>query len=428
MSNILKASGKEESIIVNNQCIKYMYKKAKYDTHSLIVVFSGFGGKSQFTYDFKSSLVSNRSHVLWIKDDFFNNGHSTYYLDPIRDGKSSGKLELAIISFINSVLDQLQLSKDQCTLLGCSKGASSALYYGIKYDFKNLVLSAPVFLIGSSVSGKIPLLRPKPNATFLLEHIDNSSNINFLDRYIIDALEKDNFIDRNIYLFVSKVDPRYNEQEKPFLHYFIKYTNFNYIESLSPLVRTHQDVTSHNTPLILSILGCLSFNFPPNFRYSFIGEETNINVSYKNEIVFDLRELYFKNGKLFIAGIYFFRGIECKNYTDLDYKLLLESDEKESYVIPLAKGNRPSISKEFYDKTFINYDKAFFCTTGHKGLDISFIEIGTYKVSVLLTMKSGEKDTKVLPFNPSIKPTEMCVDNKFFNTKNKNSVYYLEVC
>ena len=56
----------------------YKYKPRKYDNKHLIIVFSGFGGVSEFTYDFQNSLDNCPAHILWIKDCFYS--HCSYYL------------------------------------------------------------------------------------------------------------------------------------------------------------------------------------------------------------------------------------------------------------------------------------------------------------------------------------------------------------
>ena len=63
-----------KKINVNGITITYMIRRAvkKKDWRSLIVIFSGFRAKSNFTYDFSGNALSNiYADVLWIKDNFF---------------------------------------------------------------------------------------------------------------------------------------------------------------------------------------------------------------------------------------------------------------------------------------------------------------------------------------------------------------------
>ena len=81
---------------------KYIFKKRKYDNNSMIVVFSGFGGTGNFTYDFKNVLNEIHSNVLWIKDDFF--GDAAYY------HSVNGKEIHSIVN--NFILDIAQKNKE----------------------------------------------------------------------------------------------------------------------------------------------------------------------------------------------------------------------------------------------------------------------------------------------------------------------------
>lgn len=318
-------SGKEEKIKFKEFDFKYILKERTYDTNHLIVVFSGFGGKSNFTYDFLNALQSSRSYVLWIKDDFYDNNKATYYLDPIY--LNTNNLEIAIVGFIETLLDYLKIDRRNCTFLGCSKGGSSALYYGVKYNFKNILVSAPTLLIGSSVAGISPKGNVKNMAKFLLGEELKRENIELIDNKIISAIETDDDFDKNIYLLSSKADPKYSDQIKPFLGYFHQYYNFNFLESKSVLVRTHQDVTYHNAPLILSILGCLTFNSTISFKNSVIyGDELDRSVEITKKPFIKIRRLNFdEKGFFYPEGVFFLKGVPCAEYRDLNYVLKLKS-------------------------------------------------------------------------------------------------------
>ncbi|MGP4963611.1 hypothetical protein [Psychrobacter celer] len=391
---MFKISGKEEVLNFSGFDFKYILKNRSYDTNHLIVVFSGFGAKSNFTYDFKKSLQSNRSYVLWIKDDFYGNNQATYYLDP--PYKNTTSLEQAIIQFIKEVMSFLEV--ENCTLLGASKGGSSALYYGIKYNFKNILVSAPTLLIGSSVAGIIPKGNPKAVAKFMLGDSLSRENTLKLDSYILEAIKDDQNLDKNIYLLSSPADNRYNGQIAPFLGLFYKYFNFNYIESHSVLVRKHQDVTSYNAPLILSILNCLTFNLTTTFTNSIIsGDRSDAVEEITKEPILEVNKLGFDSaGRFYPEGIFFLRGLSCANYSDLKYELKLKAKDKDyEYITSLAKDNDTNISKKYYNKAFINYDKAHFCTFKHQGLDLSEVPDGSYQLFIKIQMATG--DTCELP-------------------------------
>lgn len=411
-------SAQEEKIDYEGFTFKYILKNRKYDTNHLIVVFSGFGTKSSFTYDFLNTLKSSRAYVLWIKDDFYDNGKATYYIDPVYS--DSNKLEQAISRFLDKTLDFLNVNRENCTLLGASKGGSSALFYGIKYNFKNILLSAPTLLIGSSVAGVIPKGPIKSPAKFMLGSDLSSDNIKELDSRILNKIENDTDYDRNIYLISSKADDRYLGQVQPFLGCFHKYFNFNFIESRSVLVRSHQDVTSHNAPLIMSILGGLSYNLPPLFKNSIIHEDKLCKVmNITREPVLRADKISFDdNGLFYVEGVFFLRGVPCAYYHDLRYILKLKSPTK-NYEILLAKDNKPQISKNYYAGTFVNYDKAYFCTKKHEGLNMSHISPGVYQLYIEINMITGEISEVPLRVNVSI-------DNNNSNNKYTESIFTKE--
>lgn len=399
-------TGKEENIKFDGFTFKYILKNRSYDTNHLIVVFSGFGGKSVFNYDFLKALQSNRAYVLWIKDDFFDNGLATFYLDPI--AQSEKKLEKAIIKFLYKILAYLNLNKENCTLLGCSKGGAGALFYGIKYNFTNILVSAPTILVGSSVASK-KSTESRKNAEFMLGKDVDRLSVQKIDSLIVDNLNNDTELDKNIYLLSSKADRRHTKQVEPFISTFIKYNNFNYIESTSVLVRKHQDVTTHNAPLILGILNTLAFNLKPFFTKNVAyGDAYDKVAEITKDPVLDIKILNLDtDGSLYIEGVYFLRGLSCSNYSDLSYTLKFNSYEN-SYEIGLDKDNKPIITKSYYKDAFVNYDKAYFCSKEYKGINTSNIKPGTYRLSISILMYTTEysHENSLVSVEPKYNVTE----------------------
>lgn len=414
-------SNKEVSLEYMGYNFKYILKKRKYDNNSLIIVFSGFGAKSDFTYDFLSSLKTTRASVLWIKDDFHNNSHATYYLDKF----NNTGLEESIINFIYEALKYLQVEKDKCILLGCSKGGASALYYGLKYNFKNILVSAPTTLVGSSIAGITTNGKPRSCANFIMDGEINESKIKNLDNRFLNVLENDINLNKNIFLISSKADPRHSFQIEPFLNKFSKYLNFNYIESQSCLVRSHQDVTFFNAPLILSILNCLTFNLEFKFLNNItMGDSKDKKAKITKEPVLNVQSLDFdENNNLHPKGVFFLRGLECKEYEDLEYRLIFRS-EKNEFIYRLARDNKSSITKDYYEDAFVNYDKAFFCTKRYQGLSINDMTPGLYQIYIKIIMKNGEQQE--VPLNYKFENSIISF-NKKFELLNLKEYTYISV-
>ena len=362
--------------------------------------------------------------MLWIKDDFYDNNRASYYMDP--PTLKGNKLESAMVKFINSALRFLNLSYDNCTLLGCSKGGSAVMYYGITYNFKNILVSAPGFLIGSYVAGIIPKQRPRAPAKFMLGDNLDSSNIDKLDKKIVEAIKQDTYLDRNIYLIGSNADPKYIGQVKPFLGLFHKYRNFNLIESQSILVRNHMDVTYFNAPIILSILNCFSFNLLPSFNNSIIqGDSLYKKSNFDSNPVLKVQKMYFdERGFIFPEGVFFLRGIPFTDFKDFKYILKLKSKEN-SYNISLAKKTDQMTMKMYYKDSFVNYDKANFCTFNHKGINLSHIEPGVYQLFIEIKLVKTGKSCEI-PFymKPSMNTESIgkIVTQKVYSENNR--VFY----
>ncbi len=411
----------EQYITLNNIELTYLFKEKKYDSNHLIVVFSGFGGKSQFTYDFKNALSLVRANVLWIKDDFHKKTYASYYLDPINSEKKT--IENAVHDLILLILKKCNLTKEHCTFLGCSKGGAAALYYGLKYNIKNLVVSAPSLLIGSSISGKIPKRKAKVMAEHLLGSI-NDDSIQKLDSLILTALTEDKELDKNIYLLAAKVDPLFDGHIKPYLHEFLKYRNFNYIQSDSVFITSHPDVTSHNAPLIVSILTQLSFNLIPTYTTSIIsGEPLDLISQPSLEPVVELHSLTFdKSGKLYPEGVGLLRGVHCPEYADVNYNLVFKTESK-SYKVRLAKSHKPKLSLSFYKDRFVNYSKNFFCSAAYSGLLLDSIPEGEYMLLLEIITPQAIRIEPLKPSPQTLIDTPKELKNKLLFTKN-NAIYY----
>lgn len=90
----------------------------------------------------------------------------------------------------------------------------------------------------------------------------------------------------------------------------------------------------------------------------------------------DLQRFEIKGSVLFIEGIGIIEGVNAKEWSDIGYSLLFLSSDNV-YEKPLAKDHRPSVTAQ-YAKNGENYDKCWFTTKAHAGVDISDIPLGQY--------------------------------------------------
>lgn len=369
----------EEEFLISDVRIKYMYKKRKYDNQHLLIIFSGFGGTNEFTYDFVNSLKDAPSHILWIKDDF--EGHCCYYLCKGMDFK----IESAVYDFILQKISSLGLEKSQCTLAGFSKGGTAALYFGLKYNFTNIISTVPQFHIGSYVHRGW-----KDVAKHMLGDI-TQNNINRLDNVLPKALSADVNLQKNIYLLTSESDNQYIPEIKPYLAEFIKYTNFNLFISKSKLVREHKNVTAHHVPLLISLFYSLAQGAAPRYGYvELLGDNNKPPADPIYEPITILKKIRIESGFMFPEGVCVIKGLSCSEYSDISHKLICEGDAG-SFEWDLAKDHLPRLTRDLYDDHFVNYDKGWFCSYRYKGLDISNLPQGKYTISITVTCQGVTK-------------------------------------
>lgn len=359
---------------VNGIDVIYKHKKRKWDTKHLIVIFSGFG-VGEFSYDFENALSECPAEVIWIKDCF--NNHCSYYV--CRNFEFD--VENAVINFIEMKLKDLKLEKEHCTLAGFSKGGSAALYFGIKYDFKNILSTVPQFYIGSYAKNIWPAVAQNMMGEITDEKVE------YLDQLIPKVIKEDENRSKNIYLLTSPADKQYKSEVVPNINLLEKYDNFNLLITNSVLVRQHNQVTSHHVPLILSIFYSLCVGATPKYgkRIDLITDHTGKPNEIEHEHIIFLNNLKIDcNGVLFIKGVSIISGKECPSLGDIKSELILQVGLNE-LVIPLESVNDANTTRMLYAGYFMNYDNGSFGTPLKKGIDIKCIPNGKYKAYIKTT-------------------------------------------
>lgn len=112
--------------------------------------------------------------------------------------------------------------------------------------------------------------------------------------------------------------------------------------------------------------------------------------SSMQDTVIDLQDFKLVKNTLFVEGIGIITGQNAKEYSDIDYKLIIEG-ESGKYVKRLGKANRPDLTKIYAKGLPFSYDKCWFATPNYKGVDIAEIPIGTYKLALKITVNGFEK-------------------------------------
>lgn len=367
---------KENKVIIDGVEIHYLRKPGKYDTNHLVVVFSGFSGDGKPIYNYNNALLSCPSDVLWIKDSF--EGGESYYLCC----KGLLNVESSIYKFISGVLNELNLTHNDCTLLGGSKGGSAALYYGMKYNFSNIIATVPQFFIGTYV---------EIDWNYAFKHMMGNKNPTeiialqeSLDSLIINAIQNSN-PEKNIYLITSFADPQYETEIKDNIELFQRFDNFNILYANSSLISKHNQVNRHIVSITMSITALTAKGIAPKFNTNEIKyRKKDVNEPEFLKPYVELRDFSISNNRFFIEGVSVITGIPCPTYDDIHIRLLLKG-QKDVFTIELAKGNKAGL--KIPNKSSVSYDKGWFCTEKYQGLLIDELPIGTWDAYIQINAR-----------------------------------------
>lgn len=232
--------------------IHYRYKPASVDNQHLLIVMSGFNLPDPTIYDF-TLLQHTQSAVLWIKDDF--NGLPAYYLC----NNMNFEIEHGVSQLIRSVIELTTPSN--VSIVGASKGGSAALYFGVRHNIKNIITAVPQFYLGDYAATMWP------NVGDAMMGSTTPAAISLLNKLLPNAIRRDRQTDKNIYLFTALADYQREQEILPQLELLEKYQNFNLIESASPCITHHNEVTRYNLNLILALIYQLEQEIIPRWGH-----------------------------------------------------------------------------------------------------------------------------------------------------------------
>ncbi|WP_200307735.1 hypothetical protein [Streptomyces adelaidensis] len=235
--------------------VEYRFAHAAKGNRHLVVVFANFSAPQDYGWS-NGVFDKLRSNVLWIRDKF--DGNRSYYLCREMDFS----LEQSVVTLITKVMHSLDLTPDSVTLWGGSKGGSAALYFGLKYGFRNIVAIAPQLSVGTYVRDVHPGV-----ARYMLGEGVPEENVRVVDSLIPDLLRSGRNHTANIYLVSAAQDQQYPVQIEPFLGLFQPYENFNLIYSDSPHITDHTEVAGRNVPVLMGIANFLIDGIAPRLGF-----------------------------------------------------------------------------------------------------------------------------------------------------------------
>ncbi|MGM0929077.1 MAG: accessory Sec system protein Asp2 [Actinomycetota bacterium] len=410
---------REQDFLHNGVLVEYKTREAKQDRRHLIVMFTGL--RPRDTYDFDGqSTQQNQANWLWIKDKFGPQPAYTLCRD------MDFAVEQAVIALIDAELQRLGLSRNECTLAGISKGGFPALYYGIKYNFGNIIACAPQVYVGTHTRRN----RPKTFAHMTGDGGDLEQEV--LDALIPDAVAADQGTDKNIYLFSSLQDQSHAAQTGRALPLFAKYPNFNYIETDSDLVWDHAGEIRYNLPLMLSIMAAVADNTPP--RFGTVRNGNRMPAQLRSEVlarqretdaaVADLTGVRLAGSVLFPEGVGFLRGHAVRSRASLAATLVLSgSGIRQEHE--LVGASDPAISFRYYAEAACDYKLAKFTSPGKRGIDLAGLPAGTYELRLRLAVPGREAEQPLASSTPL--STESQRDGRLYRFRTRPGGAVLDV-
>lgn len=199
--NINRKKFNGEKIFPSIHPIKYYFERAKLlNKNRLMIIFSAFSTE-EAKYNYISTLKAYDCNKLFILDDFGTKG--TYYLGLNGDFN----IESSVISLISYIMTKNNITFSNVIAIGSSKGGSAAIYYGLKYNFGNVIAGAPQYKIGTYLSD----LSIKDYALDIFGEISDCNRIKYdnLMRLVANTKTK-------IYLLTSDGDNQYKKLLKEF--------------------------------------------------------------------------------------------------------------------------------------------------------------------------------------------------------------------
>lgn len=199
--NINRKKFDGEKIFSSIHPIKYYFEKAKLNNkNKLMIIFSAFS-TDEAKYNYISTLKTCDCNKLFILDDFGSKG--TYYLGL----KGDFNIETSVMALISYIMSKNNILFSNVISIGSSKGGSAAIYFGLKYNFGDVIAGAPQYKIGTYLSD----LSISDYALEIFGEISECNRIKYNNLIRLSANTC-----TNIYLLTSDGDNQYKKVLKEF--------------------------------------------------------------------------------------------------------------------------------------------------------------------------------------------------------------------
>lgn len=430
----LTHSSQVQTETINGHTVSYILKANRKDIAHLVVVFNDYrhGG-----WSFGNAVKFFKCNVLMIADVFEN--HQSCYMGV--DGSSDFACIVACL--IERILGRLGLEKQNCTLLGASKGGYAALYLGIRFDFPNIVTSAPFGHLGSWM-----VQHDEKIARHVLGENYTAAQVQHHDQLLNQAIKSDNNGNKNIYFLVSRKDYFYLEygQKELLLNLKEKYHNFNAFYTDSDLAFQHNQITVYFTQEILSLVNLLSNGIEvrlgkaliddiefaqatllPNATAIAIMQTRPSQILLPEKPKNEISVLKIQDHKLYLEGILYIQNYHQPDDKSLHKQLRLTNIHTgEQQEILLGTVPKAENSRELYQDTYFNYRGSGVATMGLKGIDVSHLPNGAFKLELSASKQGFKPSWQDIVFNGKLDSKAICGDTEYSLSQRKDSIYLIK--
>ncbi|WP_058308670.1 hypothetical protein [Gracilibacillus massiliensis] len=203
----LQSPEKFETTFETHHNLRYHYIEATDNNlkDNLIVVFSAFSAEYTYNFNYVDTLKEINTNKLFILDDFGAKG--SYYLGR----EKNFSIENSIISLILYIASKNNINMKNIISVGSSKGGYSALYFGMKYSFGNIITLAPSLYLGSFLKKYHPEM-----LDYILGSNSEADKI-YLDSLIYRIPTANQEL--NLKIMVGTKDSRKEKHIEPFIEY-----------------------------------------------------------------------------------------------------------------------------------------------------------------------------------------------------------------
>lgn len=325
----------KEQVYSGEENIKYIYDKIE-SSNKLCIVFPAMSLKNKSTYNYTETLKECNINKLFILDNFDVQG--SYMLGKER----KFTIESAVNSLIDKIVSENGIKYEDVIMIGSSKGAYTALYYGIKRKVGNIIVGGPQSKIGNFL---IDEADHKEVARYISGGIDEECK-EYLNKLLYKIIENSNNSQSKIRIHVSKNDHHYDGHVKTLIDWLDE-VNIKYDLELMDY-EGHKKLKQYFPKYLLTELNKIDS--------SIISIDSIKKLSIENVIEYEI----FKERNKIILNIinpnmkskyayYMFKNDECIVKTGYSNKTLFESEilDKGKYRIRiferLTNGERKSI-------------------------------------------------------------------------------------